>query len=67
MSIESPQEMLSELHQEYRVANYDKGAAWEALQHRSYDPYLVDEFRTKAEKCSRLIDRIIRHKEKYGL
>jgi hypothetical protein len=64
---ESPQEILAELRQQYRVANYDRGAAWETLQHASYDPHLVRDFRTKADRCAQLIDQIIRHKETYGL
>jgi len=67
MSTENPQETLAELRQRYRVANYDRGAVWETLQNRTYDPRLVDSFRAKSDQCAQIIDQIIRCKEAHGL
>jgi hypothetical protein len=63
MSARRPQEALAELDQEYRAANYDRGAAWESLRHQAYDPSLEDLFKAKADRCARLIEQIIRYKK----
>jgi hypothetical protein len=58
---------LAELDGELLVAAEAKEIAWQRLRGNTYDPRMVDRFTAKADLCSMLTHRIIRHKSEHGI
>ena len=67
MTITEARETLADLDQQWRAANYERGAAWERLRHSPYNTELVNDFQAKSERCAVVAERIIRYKKEFRI